>query len=361
MAEINKIRLSELEDFVGSNVFRQLPVVPITPARAKSYLHNPRANPEDVVLYLAFVNGQLVAFRSLFADVVFTGKEKIRFGWCSGTWVHPSFRRKGFSKQLLLEAYKDWNGKLMLTNYTPASEQLLVDTGLFHSIHRFQGVRAYLFPKTRKLLPLANRNVFFKLFFSVVDFGIAMVSAFRIAFYKEKTTPVFRFETSTFPDEECFRFVNEKNAGSLFTRKEKELKWIFENPWISTSDSSYMERYPFTSFSNAFVYQTIKVYEKNEFAGFFIFSVREEHLKTLHFQVSDGTAKEVAAYLRKYCKTHNIEMATIYNTGVANALIKQKFPFLRVKNFGQHIYSSFEISQSETFKVQDGDGDVFFT
>ena len=361
MVEIKKIRLSELEVFVGSDAFHQLPVVPITPNRAKSYVRNPRATPNDVVLYLAFVEDQLVAFRSLFADVVFTGKEKIRFGWCSGTWVHPSFRRKGFSKQLLQEAYNDWDGKLMLTNYTPASEQLLVDTGLFHSIHRFKGVRAYLFPKTRKLLPRANRNVFTKLFFSVFDFGIALVSKSRIAFYKGKITPTFRFETLNFPDEACYRFIKEKNSNFLFQRGENELKWIFENPWISASDASFKEQYPFSSFSDSFIYRTVKVYQGNTFSGFFIFSVREGHLKTLYFQLPAGTEREVAAYLKKYCKTHNIEMATIYNTGVAKEFFKQKFPFLRVKNFGQHIYSSFEISQSETFKVQDGDGDVFFT
>jgi len=361
MLEIKKIKLNELEDFVGSDAFRQLPVVPVTPARAKSYVRNPRGNPDDVVLYLALVDGQMVAFRSLFADVVFTGEEKIRFGWCSGTWVHPSFRRKGFSKQLLQEAYNDWDEKLMLTNYTPASEQLLVDTGLFHSIYRFKGVRAYLFPKTRKLLPWANRNVFTKLFFSVFDFGIALVSKSRIAFYKGKITPTFRFETLTFPDEACYQFIKEKSANFLFHRGENELKWIFENPWISASDASFKEQYPFSSFSDSFVYRTVKVFQRNAFSGFFIFSVREGHLKTLYFQLRAGTEKEVAAYLKKYCKTHNIEMATIYNTGVAKEFFKQKFPFLRVKNFGQHIYSSFEISQSETFKVQDGDGDVFFT
>ena len=104
MREIEKIRLKELAGFVESETFQQLEIVPVTPGRVKSYLNNPAAKPDDVVLYLVFKNKKLVAFRSLFAGVVFNGKEQIRFAWCSGNWVHPDFRRKGFA-QLLLNFY----------------------------------------------------------------------------------------------------------------------------------------------------------------------------------------------------------------------------------------------------------------
>ena len=135
--EIKKIRLKELNDFVKSEMFNQFEILPISPERVKSYINNPKAKPEDVVLYLGSINNALVAFRSLFAGELISDDLKTRFAWCSGNWVAPEFRRKGFSEQLLKEAYSDWSGKLMFTNYAPNSENLYLKTGWFHSIYKF--------------------------------------------------------------------------------------------------------------------------------------------------------------------------------------------------------------------------------
>jgi GNAT superfamily N-acetyltransferase len=361
MLEIKKIRLNELEEFVNSEEFQQLEVVPVTPARVKSYIENPRANPNDVVLYLGFIEKKLIAFRSLFADEIISGTEIIRFGWCSGNWVHPDFRRKGFSEKLLQEAFNDWDGKLMFTNYAGESEKLYLKTGWFFPIHQFEGVRAYLFPKTRKLIPTSNKNGFFRLFFSQIDFFIAVISSVRLLFYSPKDKHEIRLETLEFPDEQCFRFIEENTSDFLFSRNESELKWIFNFPWISITDRSFIVKYPFSSFSENFYYRTVKIFENNTFAGFFIFSVREGHLKTLYFFIEGSYENEIATFLKTYCKTYKIERVTVYNTQVANQIIKRKFPFLQAKKFGQKIYSTFEIENIQTKKFQDGDGDLFFT
>ena len=359
MFEIKKILLNELEDFVKSEMFQKLAVIPITPARAESYLKNPRGRADDVVLYLGFIEDKLVAFRSLFADSVFIGEEQIRFAWCSGSWVHPAFRREGHSKQLLTQAYSDWNGKLVFTNYAPESEKLYVKTGWFKPIHQFEGVRCYLFPKTRKLVAASGKNKLVRLIFCLADFFIKIISLVKINFFKPKEKPDFWFEEMDFPDSECYRRIQQNAKKFLFKRGEEELKWIFGNPWISTAGKQFKERYPFSSFSKEFYYRTVKIFRLNRFAGFFIFSVREGHLKTLYFQIEEGTEKGIAAYLKRFCTENKLEIATVYNSEVAGALFKQKFPFLRVKKTGQKIYSTFAVPGKYNF--QDGDGDVFFT
>lgn len=361
MFEIKKIRIDELEGFLKSEMFQNFSVVPVTPARAKSYLQNPRAKSGDVVLYLGFIEKQLVAFRSLFADVAFVDEKTIRFAWCSGSWVHPEFRRKGYSLQLLKEAYSDWNGKLMFTNYAPESEKLNVKTGWFQPIHKFNGVRCYLFPKTRKLVSVSNKNGFTKIIFSGLDFLINVYSSLKVSFFTPKMNSGFRFEEFLFPDKACFEWIREKSTDFLFKRGEAELKWIFENPWISSNNKQFSERYPFSSFSEKHYYQTVKVYRTDKFVGFFIFSVREGHLKTLYFHIEKGIENGVAGYLKRFCVENKIEVATIYNYGVAAQLFKRKFPFLHAKKSGQNIYSSFEITNVENYGFQDGDGDVIFT
>lgn len=359
--EIRKIRLNELDEFIHSEEFRQFPHVPISPSRVKSYLENPHGKPEDVALVLALVENKLVAFRSFFAGEIQAEKEKIRFGWCSGNWVHPDFRRKGISKKLLDEAFSVWKGKLMFTNYAPQSEKLYLKTGWFSAIHQFEGVRAYLFPKTIKLLAGARRNRFSKWIFSLVDTCISGYSNLNILFFSYFKKPGIRFETLSFPDEETYQLLEQNNQNFLFAQSAKILKWIFQNPWISEMNRDAANKYPFSSCSGFFKYETVKVWQSNNLVAVFIFSVRKGHLKTLFFQNPSELNDEIARFIKWYCVKQKIEMITIYNSAIADYFFARKFPFLHVRKYGQKIYSSFDIPGIEKYKFQDGDGDVVFT
>ncbi len=359
--EIKKIRLKELRNFVNSEEFAQFTTIPITPERAESYIHNPHARPDDVILYLGYIEKKLVAFRTLFADVARSEKEQIRFSWCSGNWVHPDYRRLGFSEKLLNEAFSDWNKKLMFTNYAPNSENLYLKTGAFKSIHQFEGVRAYLFPKTRKLIAAANKNKITKTIFSSIDFIISIFSSCRLLFYSEKMESNFRFETLETPDEQCYSLVDKNATLSCFDRNRKVFEWIFQFPWISKTNLSFKNSYPFSSFSDSFKYQTIKIFRQNNFVGFFIFSIRDGHLKTLYFNTTENVNVEISEYLKRYCYLNKIEMLTIYNLPVSKEIFKRKFPFLHQKRYGQKIYCSFDINIVKRLHFQDGDGDVIFT
>lgn len=344
-----------------SKTFNNFVTVPITPKRAKSYINNPNAKPNDVVLYLGFIENNLVAFRTLFAGVANSGTQQIHFGWCSGSWVHPDFRRRGFSQQLLKEAYFDWDRKLMLTNYSPATEKLFLKTGWFQPIHQFEGVRGYLFPKTRKLIAKANSNVASKFIFSIVDILISFISSIRILFFSKQTQKNIKFETLTLPDEECYLFNNKNQSDYLFNSNANILKWIFQYPWISNSNKTFAEKYPFSSYSKLFYHKTVKIFIENKFAGFFIFSVRDGHFKTLYFNISEAIEKEIVNYLKQFCCENKIETITLYNLVLAEQFSSQKFPFLATKKYGQKIYSSFEIYNKNKLRFQDGDGDVIFT
>lgn len=358
--EIKKIRISELENFVKSKAFVQMDRIPISPSRAISYIKNPNARPEDVVLYLCFIGNKLVAFRSVFAGLA-NGNEKIRFGWCSGNWVHPDYRRRGFSQLLLNEVFQDWNRKLMFTNYAPASEKLYLKTGWFHAIHKFQGARAYIFPKTVKLLPATKKHAVSKSAFRIVDFFISFFTRTKSLFFKPRWKSDATFKLLEMPDEECYKFIQQTKNNYLFSRGKTEYKWIFDWPWISGKNRDTASKYPFTSFTESFYYQTVKVFRKIKMEGLIIFSVRTGHLKTLYVHLPENLEYDSSLFLKTYCIGHKIEMATIYHSGLANQLIKLKFPFLHVKPFGQKIYTSFDIKNPENFQFQDGDGDTVFT
>lgn len=352
--------MNELENFVNSKEFKSYEVIPITPIRARSYLANPHALPEDVVLYLGFINNKLVAFRSIFADRLHSDEQTIRFGWCSGNWVKPQHRRLGYSEQLLRKAYKDWDKKLAFTNYAPNSEKLYLKTGLFQQVHQFQGARAYLYAKTNKFFQ-AKINPITAILFRITDSFVALLIQLIGFLYNPVPYSTISFLEIDKPDERCFEFLKTNPGKSVFNRNETELRWIFKHPWITQQNNDMSSRYPFSSFSKSFYYKIILLKRNNNMLGFFIFSVREGHLKTLYFNLAEDCTKEMAAFLKRYCLKHKIEYATIYKKELAKELLSRKFPFLYAKKYGQKIFSTFPISNNRQLIFQDGDGDVFFT
>ena len=183
----------------------------------------------------------------------------------------------------------------------------------------------------------------------------------RLWFYFEKQNPDFEFDATQYPDAAAYEAIQNCSAEYLLQRGKKEFEWIFRFPWISDDKAVKAKKYPFSSYSNSFYYKTVKVLVRNKLVGCFIFSVREGHLKTLHFSLPDGIEKELALYLKQYCAMHKIEVLTVYKNELAKRLFTRKFPFLHAKKYGQKIYSSFPVEIGGPYKFQDGDGDVFFT
>ncbi len=358
---ISKIKLSELESFVKSKIFTDFETIPITGLRVASYINNPVALPDDVVLYLGFSDKKLVAFRTFFAGQANTTPELIRFGWCSGNWVHPDYRRKGFSEQLLKEAFTDWKGQLMFTNYAPNSEQLYLKTGRFFVIHQFHGFRGYLFPKPDNLFPEANKNIISRVILSLMNILLSLISKGRAGTYKYRQNHDIRFDLLELPDEICLQLTEQNHSNLFFKRGRTELNWIFQYPWMTNNEDDYEANYPFSSFSKDFRYRTVKIFQKNKFVGFFLFSIKNNHLKTLLFEFSAGLENDIAEFIKNYCIQQKIDMVTIYNFDIANALLKRKFPFLYGRKYGQKIYGSFQVKQNPPLLFQDGDGDVIFT
>lgn len=359
--EIKKVRLGELQAFCRSELYNQFAIIPITPSRADSYLDNPNGNSKDVVLLLALLNGELLAFRSIFAGIAYAENRNIRFGWCSGSWVDPDFRRKGLSQLLLKEAYNDWNGRLMFTNYAPESESLYLKTGWFKPVHEFKGARGYLFPETSKLVPSAKKSTVVKLFFRLIDFFTGNFSSIRILFYRSRKPDNVGFELLNYPDEESFNFMESFRENYLFRREAKEISWILESPWISEINRPYNKKYPFSACAESFYYRIVKLFYNNELAGVSLFSVREGHLKTLFFWLPPHLETEMAEFLKDFTLKHKLEMITVYHRGIAGKISARKSPFLYVKNMGQKIYSSFDISGIGNYRFHDGDGDRAFT
>lgn len=358
---IQKIKLEELQAFIKSKLYSNLPVVPITPLRVDSYLSNPNSLEKDTVLYMGFIEDELIAFRTVWAEIIHSGSTPSRFGWCSGNWVHPHHRRRGHSERLLEEIYGDWKGKLMFTNYAPSSEQLYIKTGWFKPIHQYDGIRAYLFPSLLELKGRPGKKSIKNSLFRLADNLIRVTASVRCKFYREKVTEGIVFEETEQPDKSCLDLLDEQASKHVFHRDSKTLKWIFDYPWISNTDNSFQTKYPFSSYSKDFHYRTVKISIKEKLAGFFIYSVNNGHFKLLTTLTTKPIEKHISQYVRSLSAGSHLKTVTIYNSRIAEDFFDKRFPFLRVRHYGQKIYSTFETGASNQKLFQDADGDSFFT
>lgn len=355
--KVKHILLKDLEQLLASKEYQQWETVPITRHRALSYQQNPHASPKDPVLFLAFHQENLIAFRSVFAGKTGT----IKFGWCSGAWTHPDFRGQGISIQLLNEAYQAWNGKLAFTNYAPSAEKLILRSGLFQPVHQFEGIRAYLFPHSKLLFRDKNPGMPLLSILSIFDSALMRMAQRRIKKYIPGPTHHSFLIEEGGPDHACLKLYEQRECSSLFGRDKKELEWIFSNPWVLRDKKHFEPRYPFSSADPTFRYYTVKLYLKQELTGFLILSERRSKLKTLLICTPPEAFEDVAVFLRNLAVSQQVAHLTVYKKEIATRMFQRKFPFLRLKNYGQKIYSTFTLPKSGNFMVQDGDGDSIFS
>ncbi len=354
--ELKTIRLQDLETFGRSELFQSFEIKPISAARIQSYLNNPHGLPGDVVLYLLHEENKLLAFRTLFAGRLMNQSK--RFAWLSGNWVHPHYRRQGYSKRLLDEALKDWDERLMFTNYAPESLQLYLKTKQFQTVYLDYGTRFYFYFRSRKVL--AGRYPKLAFLLPVLDFFIQLAAGFTHLLFRPMRVRHFSMKESNLPDEACLEMAEAKKDSYLFARGRKELEWIFNHPWLSASDTQSTDNYPFSSFAGQFKYRSIKIFHQNKLIGFMVVLLRDGHMSTVHLQLPYDRMRIAARFLIRVATKNKVETLTVLNPKLAKEIQKRPNPFLLHKKIEHGIYSSFPVS-SAMRKIQDGEGDFIFS
>lgn len=359
--ELHRIHLHELAEFITGKLYRSLSVKPVTPLRVSSYLHNPRAHENDLVLYMLTEGEELLAFRTLWADTVSTLNGSVRFAWLSGNWVRSDLRQQGLAHRLLKEAMSDWNGRLMYTNYSPLSLQSYQRSGLFTQWYQHQGIRAYRAPRLGNLLAHRKIPAIVKPLLPLADILVRAAARLKSVLFRLQPMADYQFEMLERPDEALLQLADEEREESAFNTGPEQLIWKHRWPWISTSPDDYLPDYPFSSYAEEIQYITVKVSHRGVFAGFFIVSVRDQHLKTQYLYLSSSHYPAVARWMTEYILQSQIQMVTILHQGVSAALRSISHPFLWVKPFHMGVFATQMPLPEEGKRVQDGDGDYFFT
>ena len=355
--DLIKIKLGELESFCNSSLFRQFPVKPISPLRVEAYLHNPRAQTEDVVLYMFVEKNELFAFRTILPDFIQFQNRTVRFGWCSGVWVNPKHRGQKLSLILLKNVLTDWNEKIMFTNYNKSSESINLMTHKFKILKERTGARFYLYPNLNEIYQNRKGYKWLRLILPFLSVGISAVSFFKLLIRKDSLIESSYTELPTF-DQECKSFLK-KYPDSFFNRKEQELEWIIQYPWITQSEYSDFI-YPFSYANVSHTLKITKIIEKEIFVGFFVYTIINSKMKVLYYFIEEGKLRLLIDIVSRIARKNKIEYLTILESQIAG-LLKKSNTFAFSKDFTSNIYSTLDVTSDCNQMIFDGDGDNCFT
>ena len=369
MVLITTITLGELKAFVKSEQYLSFTDVPISLARVTSYLNNPNGHKDDVVLYMAFIAEKLVGYRTVLADRFECNQKKQKFGWLSGNWVHPNYRRQHISTLLFDAVIKDWNENLLYTNYAEASKAVYDKTAAFTIFKTLKGKRFYQRICLTELL--APKSVFFsriKPLLKVIDWTSNLLLDLRFQF-KQQKNQFNHIEKIIGEDDEVTSFLMKFKTAELFKRDLKTYQWIQENPWLKTDviTERLSKKYYFSWYASSYEYSFYKILDKktNVILAVIYYSIKNKQLKIPYLYATENAYDLVTNFVLELAIKNKINFATIYDEKLNEFIGNSRHLFLKQRNFEQNymITKSLltEYPNLKQYAIQTGDGDGVFT
>ena len=367
MIEIQQLNKRQLSAFVHSESFRNLPNLPISIHRAKAHERNPRADEDDTLLILAWLDGELVGYLGVLPDRYFMKQNlSVKCGWLSCLWVSDQHRGKSIAKLLVSKGVEAINGQVLLTEFTPQAKQLYDKSGFFSDLQIRPGIRLYYRLELHRLL--APKRAFFeriKPVLRAIDaIGNVAIDAFAGLRSPKKTLATWEKVSEISPDIQ--RFITSTQQTGLFQRDQTALNWALQNPWVLAAKPDEMSRrYYFSSIDRSFDFVCLKVYDAEmQLRAFLILAKRHRNLKLPYCFLTNGAAELASEAIDWYIKhwgvntfsTFHSEMVQHYQTNRTFALHKKaiKRQYIATKGMTESL-------AGYNFNIQDGDGDCFFT
>lgn len=328
MISITRIKVSDLIPLVSNPDYPNWEVIPISKNRAISYFNNPRCNPNDVVLYLAYIDGKLVGYRTVMPDTLFKDGKAIYVGWLSGNWVNPKLRRKGIASELFRAASDDWSGRFLYTNYALESKAVYDKTERFVKVQTLIGTRSYIRPCLAKVLPVKGK-IFrvTKFVWKFLDIVLSIVNPLPLILKSFRLKGV-DLEYVNKPDNELISLFIKITEKSPTRRTAKELDWILQYPWLVSSPMADRigQKYFFSSSPKRFEQYFIKVYRKNDLIGFLMINDTDGYISTPYIYSKNNDSSLFAKILLKHAASVGASRITTYHQKIAKDL-KGLWPF----------------------------------
>ena len=366
--EIKTYNSAQLNDLILSGQYDHMPVAPISTHRAISHIRNPRAEPDDILLIIAYENDEMVGYLGVLADRIYNPSgESFKCGWLSCMWVNPILRGKGIAKQLLATAFKLWKDHILVTEFTPEAQGLYGRSGGFNHLRTNQGLRCYLRFNLHEILPKKHEK--YKRYTSLLRLADSIANVpvdLKLSYFPTPDHSSLKFEQVRRLYADVNDYIISKSENSFERRDATDLNWIIEYPWlIESAPSEESRRYHFSSVSDRFLNVFVKMMKASEIVGFLHLTIRDNHLKVPYAFFEKENTRDVIEYIYSLMLTQKLNMLTVFHPELVSYISGSYSPFIYKRPIKRHYMISkvldAQFSNKDNLLIQDGDADCAFT
>ena len=114
---------------------------PIPKHRAMSILMNPRTLPDDPILFVGYLNGEISGYLAIVPDVLYPRENSVRLGWLGSWWSDPDPANSMTAVLLLRKAYELYDGHLGGFSASDRAEKLIMSSNRFKNFRSAEGAQ----------------------------------------------------------------------------------------------------------------------------------------------------------------------------------------------------------------------------
>lgn len=314
----------------------------IAPTRAWAIIHNPYAKENDAIVAAIFEDGELAAYTASFPDML----DDKRVWWASTLYCYPQFTGKGYGLIVagsLVEAHEP-----DLT-YDRWGAQETVE--IFHHLGH-QTVYTSRYHLSDKKID--TRSIKGKL--------AAYAQSIRKALHPwpKPSKANYSLRYTLYIDGEAYAFMQAHKGIDLWLREQDMLNWILRYPLRQgcTLPDRVEKDLHFTSYTQSYAYQVVKVYVGNQLQGVYVLRMHDDVFSVVYLYYANEHRDEVFASIIDH----------ILAIRPKEVITDDKELWMYLKSIGLFAKShkekaSFSIPASvqldTNFNLQLGDGDSF--
>lgn len=343
MPELKLYTVEQLHDWLENNKPAEgLSERVIAPTRAWAIIHNPYVKDDDAIVAAIFEDGELAAYTASFPDML-DGK---RVWWASTLYCYPQFTGKGYGLIVagsLVEAhepdltYDRWGAQETVEIFHHLGHQTVYTS------------RYHLSDKKIDTNTLRGKLA-------------ACVQSFKKVLHPwpKPSKANYSLRYASFIDGEAYAFMQAYKGDDLWLREQDMLNWILRYPLRQgcTLPDWVEKDLHFTSYTQSYAYQVVKVYVGNLLQGVYVLRMHDNIFSVVYLYYACEHRDEVFASIIDHILAIRPK-EVITDDNELWMYVKSKGLFAKSHEEKASFSIPASVQLDTNFNLQLGDGDSF--
>jgi hypothetical protein len=363
--EIKYYTAQQLEKELSGNDLWNQKYCPITRHRALSIIKSPRTRPDDPILLVGYLKGEVSGYIAIVPDELYSGDHSVRLGWLGSWWSDPDPANSMMAVGLLMKAYELYNGFVGGSEAARRADEIIRGSNRFKSFRNTVGYQFLLRSNTRYWIPRkypGMRPV--SGLFRLTDALLNLVQNARLKRWKSrhKLAAGLSIEYLTqIHDQDTIDFIKIHSHPQLTRRNHEDINVMIRYP---TSLATVLEdknksRYYFSNRSERFLYLLYRILdEAQKIVAVVLICVDGNNLTIPYVFNRKDQEKTVLVTALHHLIDMNVDMLTIYHPGFIEGMKSLRVPRTFIKKRQRNSLISNQIDHKPFIQpyMQDGDG-----